>query len=139
MTPEEVSHFDSPASFRRWLKPNHVKQDELWVGYWKKSTGRPSMSWEESVDEALCFGWIDGIRKRVDDESYTIRFTPRRTGSIWSLRNIKRYTELDQAGRIEVLGKAAFEQRVENKSGLYSFEQETPDYHHPALKKEMQA
>ena len=76
MEPKDVTHFDSPTAFRDWLKNHHTGRDELWVGYWKKSTRHPSITWEESVDEALCFGWIDGIRKRVDQEAYTIRFTP---------------------------------------------------------------
>jgi len=121
-----MTFFKSPTAFRQWLKKNHANRDELWVGYRKKSTGRPSLTWEESVDEALCFGWIDGVRKRVDDESYTIRFTPRRSESIWSLRNVDRYAELEKAGRIEPPGAAAFRQRTEEKTGRYSFEQEKP-------------
>jgi uncharacterized protein YdeI (YjbR/CyaY-like superfamily) len=96
------------------------------VGFWKKSTGRPSITWPESVDEALCFGWIDGLRKRVDDEAYTIRFTPRRSGSTWSLRNIERYEALAADGRIEAAGVEAYRRRTDGNSGRYSFEQETP-------------
>ena len=83
-----VRFFRSPAEFRKWLEKNHGSAAELWVGFHKKATGEPSMTWPESVDEALCFGWIDGVRKRVDDDRYTIRFTPRRKGSIWSAINI---------------------------------------------------
>ncbi len=122
----EVTHFSSGAVFRDWLTEHHSERDELWVGYWKKATGLPSMTWEESVDEALCFGWIDGIRKRVDGDAYTIRFTPRRTGSIRSRRNISRYEALEAAGRIEPAGAAAYAGRTEEPSGIYSFEQETP-------------
>ena len=126
MEPTAVTHFDSPLAFRDWLRVHHSERDELWVGYWKKSTKRPSITWEESVDQALCFGWIDGIRKRVDDESYTIRFTPRRSTSIWSLRNIGRYRALERANQIEPPGAAAYEARTDDNSGTYSFEQETP-------------
>lgn len=126
MEPNDVTHFDSPAAFRAWLETHSAERDELWVGYWKKSTRRPSMTWEESVDEALCFGWIDGIRKRVDEEAYTVRFTPRRAGSTWSRRNIDRYERLETAGRIEPAGVAAYGRRTEEKSGTYSFERETP-------------
>ncbi len=115
-----MMYFDSSADFRDWLQDSHAARDELWVGYWKKATGRPSMTWEESVDEALCFGWIDGIRKRVDDDAYTIRFTPRRPGSIWSQRNIKRYAALAAAGRIEPAGKDAFSRGKAKNSGTSS-------------------
>jgi uncharacterized protein YdeI (YjbR/CyaY-like superfamily) len=91
MEHSDITHFDSPASFRKWLRSHHSERDELWVGYWKKSTRHASITWEESVDEALCFGWIDGIRKRLNENSYTIRFTPRRSGSKWSRRNIGRF------------------------------------------------
>lgn len=126
MEPNDVTHFDSPAAFRAWLESHGAERDELWVGYWKKSTRRPSMTWEESVDEALCFGWIDGIRKRVDEEAYTVRFTPRRAGSTWSRRNVDRYERLETAGRVEPAGVAAYGRRTEEKSGTYSFERETP-------------
>ena len=126
MHPTEVTHFSSGAVFRDWLTEYHSERDELWVGYWKKATGLPSMTWEESVDEALCFGWIDGIRKSVDDEAYTIRFTPRRSRSTWSLRNIQRYQSLESEGRIEPAGAEAYRRRSEENSGVYSFERDTP-------------
>ncbi len=126
MEPNDVTHFDSPAAFREWLKNHHTERDELWVGYWKKSTGHPSITWEESVDEALCFGWIDGIRKRVDEEAYTIRFTPRRSSSIWSRRNIDRFNVLKAAGRVESAGADADAERTDENSGQYSFKQEAP-------------
>lgn len=125
MKPDRVTHFDSPAAFRDWLADHHADRAELWVGYWKKSTGRPSIIWEESVDEALCFGWIDGIRKKIDEEAFAIRFTPRRSGSNWSLRNIERYTALAAAGQVAPSGRAAFEARKPKHSGTYSFEQGT--------------
>jgi uncharacterized protein YdeI (YjbR/CyaY-like superfamily) len=126
--PHDVTHFDSPAAFRAWLEEHHEVHDVLWVGYWKKSTGRPSLTWEESVDVALCFGWIDGIRKRVSEEAYTIRFTPRRDGSVWSRRNIERYEALVAEGQVAPPGAVAYAQRTEDRSGLYSFEQDrTPE------------
>jgi len=124
MEPHDVTHFDSPGAFRNWLERHHAERDVLWVGYWKKATGRPSMTWEESVDVALCFGWIDGLRKRIDDEAYTIRFTPRRAGSTWSRRNIERYEALDDEGRIAAAGRTAYAERTEDNSGVYSFEQD---------------
>src|SRR6184192_4420829 len=90
--------FATPAAFRAWLERNHDKESELLVGFYKKGSGRPSMTWPESVDQALAFGWIDGVRRRIDDESYSIRFTPRRRGSIWSAVNIKRASELAKCG-----------------------------------------
>jgi uncharacterized protein YdeI (YjbR/CyaY-like superfamily) len=118
-----IEYFKSASDFRRWLEKNHATVPELWVGYYKKSSQRPSMSWPESVDEALCFGWIDGIRKSVDDFRYTIRFTPRRRGSIWSAVNIKRARELRDKGLMAPPGVAAFDARKENRSGIYSYEQ----------------
>src|SRR5262249_47805871 len=96
-----VKFFRSPSEFRQWLARHHATEPELQVGYYKKSTGKPSLTWAESVDEALCYGWIDGIRRRLDDESYTIRFTPRRPRSTWSAVNIKRVEELTREGRMQ--------------------------------------
>ena len=124
--------FATPEHFRRWLERNHHEADELLVGFWKKDSGRPSMTWPESVGEALSFGWIDGVRRRIDDESYSIRFTPRRRGSIWSAINIKRATELAKLGRMAPAGLRAFEARDEKKSAIYSYENRprelAPDY-----------
>ena len=119
--------FARPEDFRRWLQRNHDKADELLVGFWKKDSGKPSMTWPESVDEALSFGWIDGVRRRIDDESYSIRFTPRRRGSIWSAVNIKRATELTRLGRMAPAGLRAFEARDEKKSAIYSYENRPRD------------
>ena len=105
--------------------------DELWVGFYKKNSGKPSITWPESVDEALCFGWIDGVRKRVDEISYQIRFTPRRRGSIWSATNIKRAKELVEQRRMRPTGLNAFAARIENKSGTYSHEQRTTELEEP--------
>jgi uncharacterized protein YdeI (YjbR/CyaY-like superfamily) len=118
-----ATYFESPAAFRRWLDANHETASELLVGFYKTHTGRPSLTWPESVDEALCVGWIDGIRRRVDDERYTIRFTPRRRGSIWSLVNIRRVSALTRQGRMRPAGKRAFEARRADRSGVYSSEQ----------------
>jgi uncharacterized protein YdeI (YjbR/CyaY-like superfamily) len=109
---ERVEFFETAAAFRAWLRRNHTKATELQVGYYKKHTGKPSMTWPESVAEALCYGWIDGIRRRLDDERYTIRFTPRRPGSSWSAINIRMVAELEAAGKMTRAGRAAFEARV---------------------------
>jgi uncharacterized protein YdeI (YjbR/CyaY-like superfamily) len=117
--------FRTPAAFRAWLSKNHEAARELLVGFHKKGSAKPSMTWPESVDEALCFGWIDGIRKRVDNDSYTIRFTPRRTRSIWSSVNIKRAGKLTELGLMRPAGVKAFAAREENRSGIYAYEQRT--------------
>jgi uncharacterized protein YdeI (YjbR/CyaY-like superfamily) len=122
-TPTKVIYFKTPADLRKWFRGNAVKAAELWVGFRKKSSGKPSVTWPESVDEALCVGWIDGIRKRLDDESYVIRFTPRRPGSIWSAVNIRRVAELTKQKRMRPAGLKAFAARKENKSGIYAYEQ----------------
>lgn len=119
----EPKFFASPAEFRDWLERNHASEQELLVGYHKKGTGRPSLTWSESVDEALCFGWIDGIRRTIDAERYTIRFTPRRKGSVWSKVNIRKVEELVRTGRMRPAGERAFEKRTEERSRIYSFEQ----------------
>jgi uncharacterized protein YdeI (YjbR/CyaY-like superfamily) len=119
----EPRFFATPAKFRAWLAKNHATADELWVGYYKVSSGRPSITWPESVDEALCYGWIDGLRRSVDGESYRIRFTPRRPNSIWSSVNVRRAQELIDAGRMQPPGLAAFEKRREDLARQYSFEQ----------------
>jgi uncharacterized protein YdeI (YjbR/CyaY-like superfamily) len=114
--------FPTPAAFRRWLEKNHEKATELLVGFYKKDSGRPSITWPESVDQALCFGWIDGVRRRIDHVSYSIRFTPRRRGSIWSAVNIGRATELSKQGLMSPAGLRAFDARDEKKSAIYSYE-----------------
>jgi uncharacterized protein YdeI (YjbR/CyaY-like superfamily) len=117
--------FPTPAAFRKWLEKNHDKVPELLVGFYKKRSGKPSITWPESVDEALCFGWIDGIRRTIDDESYSIRFTPRRQRSIWSAVNLKRMAELTKLGRVHPAGLRVFEARDPKRSYAYSFEQRT--------------
>ena len=118
--------FNSPAEFRAWLEKHHATVPELLVGMRKVGAGRPFMSWPESVDEALCFGWIDGVRKRIDDVAYTIRFTPRRKGSIWSEVNVAKALALIEQGRMQPAGLAIFESRSEERTGVYSFERKEP-------------
>lgn len=117
------TYFKSPLAFRAWLEKNHRTADDLLVGFYKRGTGKPSLTWPESVDQALCFGWIDAVRRRVDDERYTIRFTPRRPNSIWSAVNLKRVAELTKQGQMHPDGLAAFERRSEERSRTYSYEQ----------------
>ena len=123
--------FQTPADFGTWLEKNHATATELWVGFYKKDSGKPSITWPESVDQALCFGWIDGIRKGVDEISYKIRFTPRRRGSIWSTINIKRATELVRQKQMRPTGLKAFAARIENKLGIYSYEQRSTELSQP--------
>jgi uncharacterized protein YdeI (YjbR/CyaY-like superfamily) len=123
--------FQTPADFGTWLEKNHATATELWVGFYKKDSGKPSITWPESVDQALCFGWIDGIRKGVDKISYQIRFTPRRRGSIWSAINIKRAKELVRQKQMRPTGLKAFAARIENKSGIYSYEQRSTELEEP--------
>jgi uncharacterized protein YdeI (YjbR/CyaY-like superfamily) len=118
----EPTFFATPAEFRAWLEAHHADRDELLVGFHKKASGRPSITWPESVDEALCFGWIDGVRRSIDADSYSIRFTPRRRRSIWSTVNVNRARELIESARMTAAGLAAFEARSEERSGVYSFE-----------------
>jgi len=115
--------FRSAAAFRKWLQEHNATKQELLVGFHKIDSGKPSITWPESVDEALCCGWIDGVRKRVDDVSYTIRFTPRKPAGTWSSINIKRVEALVKEGRMTPPGLKAFAARRENKSGIYSYEQ----------------
>ena len=114
--------FARPEELRAWFRKNHDRISELWIGFYRKGSGKPSITWPESVDEALCFGWIDGIRQRVDETSYKIRFTPRRARSTWSEVNIARVAALSADGRMKPAGLAAFAKREESNSGRYSFE-----------------
>jgi uncharacterized protein YdeI (YjbR/CyaY-like superfamily) len=140
----EPTFFATPLELRKWLKAHHATAQELLVGFYKRDSGKPSITWPESVDEALCVGWIDGIRKRVDESSFTIRFTPRKPGSIWkrvdessftirftprkpgsiwSAVNIKRVEKLSEAGLMQPAGLAAFAKRKEARSAVYAYEQ----------------
>jgi uncharacterized protein YdeI (YjbR/CyaY-like superfamily) len=118
--------FTTSAAFRAWLHAHHDRETELLVGFHKKGSGKPSITWPESVDEALCYGWIDGIRRSLGEESYTIRFTPRKPGSIWSNVNIAKVAALLEAGRMMPAGLAAWERRDPKKSGIYVFERNDP-------------
>jgi uncharacterized protein YdeI (YjbR/CyaY-like superfamily) len=122
----EPIFFTSAQAFRNWLEANSAAATELLVGFHKVGTGQPSMTWSASVDEALCFGWIDGVRRRIDDATYSIRFTPRRPGSIWSAINIAKVTQLQLDGRMTPTGLAAFAKRTAAKSSIYSHEREHP-------------
>lgn len=122
--PPSPQFFATPEAFRNWLQAHASTATELLVGFHKVDTGVPSMRWSESVDEALCFGWIDGVRKRIDDATYSIRFTPRKPTSIWSAINIAKFERLQAQGRMTPAGATAFAHRKEAKSRVYSYEQE---------------
>jgi uncharacterized protein YdeI (YjbR/CyaY-like superfamily) len=130
----KLTFFRTSAHFWKWLEKNHATARELLVGFYRKGSGKPSITWPESVDEALCFGWIDGIRKRVDEISYQIRFTPRRRGSIWSAINIKRAQELRKQKKMRPAGLKAFAARRDYRSGIYSYEQRTAELPEPYVK-----
>ncbi len=119
---ESPTFFATPAKLKAWFKANAGTKNEVWVGFYKKGTGTPSITWPESVDEALCVGWIDGLRKRIDDDAYKIRFTPRKRTSTWSAVNMARVPELEKEGRMTEAGRAAFALRSEARSRVYSHE-----------------
>ena len=127
--------FKTPGQFRGWLEKHHSKETELWLGMHKKGSGRPSVTYKEALDEALCFGWIDGVRKSIDAESFVQRFTPRKAKSYWSAVNTKRAQELIAAGRMAPPGLAAFERRDKSATAKYSFERETAAFDAASLKK----
>ena len=120
---DSQAFFENANSFRDWLKKNHQKEQVLWVCYYKKHTNMDSITWDESVAEALCFGWIDGLRKSIDDKSYKIRFTPRKKNSIWSKKNIETVARLIKKKRMRKNGLLAFSYRKEHKSAIYTYEQ----------------
>ena len=119
--------FKTPDDFRRWLEGNHTTAPDLWVGFHRTTSGKPSITWPQSVDEALCVGWIDGLRQSIDETSYRIRFTPRRNGSVWSTINVARVKALTEAGRMRPPGLKAHEARKEHRTGIYSFENRPAD------------
>jgi uncharacterized protein YdeI (YjbR/CyaY-like superfamily) len=121
---DEPLFFAHPEEFRAWLERHHESASELLVGFHRKGSGRPTLTWAQAVDEALCFGWIDGVRRRVDGERYTIRFTPRRARSIWSDVNVARVAELSAQGRMRPAGRRAFEAREARRTGVYAHERE---------------
>jgi len=127
----EPVFFPTSADFRAWLEAHHATAAELVVGYYKVGSGKASITWQESVEEALCFGWIDSVRTRIDDDRYCNRFSPRRPGSVWSAVNIASAQRLTAAGRMTPAGLKAFEARKENKSGIYSYEQRRAELEEP--------
>jgi uncharacterized protein YdeI (YjbR/CyaY-like superfamily) len=120
---DEPTFFATPEEFRAWLEENHDRAAELWVGLHKKASGKPSITWPESVDQALCFGWIDGVRKSLGDKSYAIRFTPRKPSSTWSAVNVEKVSELTRRGLMHPAGLKAFQARSEDKTAIYAYEQ----------------
>jgi uncharacterized protein YdeI (YjbR/CyaY-like superfamily) len=122
----DVRYFRSAAEFRAWLKRHHASESEVYVGFYKKGSGRKGITYPEAIDEALCFGWIDGVRRGVDEERYTNRFSPRTANSNWSNVNIARAKALIESGRMQPAGHAAFERRDEKRTRMYSFEQANP-------------
>jgi uncharacterized protein YdeI (YjbR/CyaY-like superfamily) len=120
--PHDVRFFATPEELRDWFDAKHERANELWLGYYRKSTGRPSVDWSQAVDEALCVGWIDGVRRSVDDTSHVQRFTPRRKGSTWSAINVAKVAALTREGRMRPAGLAAFEARTAANTAIYSYE-----------------
>jgi uncharacterized protein YdeI (YjbR/CyaY-like superfamily) len=135
MDGQEIKFFATPASFRAWLKKHHAKRSELIVGFYKKDSGRKSITWPESVEQALCFGWIDGVRRSLGEDAYSIRFTPRRATSIWSQVNLRKMEQLIEAGLVEKAGLHAYAKRNEAKTKLYSFEKPPKEFDAPLLKR----
>jgi uncharacterized protein YdeI (YjbR/CyaY-like superfamily) len=131
--------FATPAAFRAWLERNHATATELLVGFHKRKTGTPCMTWSESVDEALCFGWIDAIRRRIDDNTYSIRFTRRKPTSIWSAINVRKVEALRAAGKMTPAGEQAFAHRTEARTGVYSFERNEAAVLPPAFARRFRA
>lgn len=131
--------FATPDDFRSWLEKNHATEVELWVGFYKRDSGKPSITWPESVDAALCYGWIDGVRNSIDETSYRIRFTPRKPTSTWSAVNVKRVAELTKLGLIRPAGIKAFEARKGEKTGIYAYEQRKNASLPPAYEKQFRA
>jgi uncharacterized protein YdeI (YjbR/CyaY-like superfamily) len=131
----EPVFFATPAAFRAWLEANHATESEITVGFHRVGSGRPSLTWPEAVDEALCFGWIDGVRHRLDETSYTNRFTPRRRGSNWSAVNVAKAEALIASGRMRPAGLKAFQARTDARSAVYSYEQRHEAKLEPALEK----
>jgi uncharacterized protein YdeI (YjbR/CyaY-like superfamily) len=131
--------FASAAEFRAWLEEHHADEREIFVGFYKKATGRPSLTWTEAVREALCFGWIDGVRRSIDSDSYSNRFTPRRPRSNWSAINLKHVEELIREGRMHPAGLAAYEARAPARTGVYSYEQRHEAALEPAQEEQFRA
>ena len=137
--PMKPTFFATPAALRAWFKKHHKTADELIVGFYRKDSGKPSVTWSESVDEALCFGWIDGVRHKVGEDSYSNRFTPRRPGSNWSAINIAKVEQLTKLGRMQPAGIAAFAQRTEARSRIYTYEQKDAATFEKSVEKKFKA
>ncbi|HEU4630291.1 MAG TPA: YdeI/OmpD-associated family protein [Gemmatimonadaceae bacterium] len=135
----EPVYFPTAADFRAWLEAHHATATELLVGFHRKGSGVPSLTWPESVDEALCFGWIDGVRRSVDVTRYCIRFTPRKPRSTWSAVNVARVAELVREGRMRPAGLAAFERRAPERTGTYSYERRADAVFDPPLERHFRA
>ena len=135
----EPMFFATPAMFRAWLEAHHETEAELFVGFYKKGSGKPSITWPESVDEALCFGWIDGVRRSFGEDAYTIRFTPRKPTSIWSAINVDKVAQLTKLGKMREAGLRAFAARTAAKTGVYSFERNETAKLSPAHEKVLRA
>lgn len=135
----EPTFFATPEDFRAWLQAHHDRESELLVGFYKKGSGRPSITWPESVDEALCYGWIDGIRRNAGEDAYTIRFTPRKKKSTWSAVNIARVAELTKLGRMQPAGLKAFDAREESNSRIYAYENRDKISLDPAMEERFRA
>jgi uncharacterized protein YdeI (YjbR/CyaY-like superfamily) len=118
--------FTGPDELYAWLEAHHEDEPEVWVGFYRKGTGKQTMTWSQAVDQAICFGWIDGVSRRIDDERYAQRFTPRRKGSVWSKVNVAKVERLTESGRMCPPGLAAYAARSEEKTGIYSFERDEP-------------
>jgi uncharacterized protein YdeI (YjbR/CyaY-like superfamily) len=125
--PEPI-FFEDPDALRDWFAEHADAETELWIGLWKKHTGRAKLTWTLAVDEALCVGWIDGVMRRIDDERHMQRFTPRKRGSNWSAVNIKKVAKLEAEGRMQPAGRAAFEARSEERSAIYSYERKAAKF-----------
>jgi uncharacterized protein YdeI (YjbR/CyaY-like superfamily) len=123
MSDDDATFFRTPGDWRAWLEAHAAEETQLWVGFYKRGSGEAGITWPESVDQALCFGWIDGRRQSIDDSRYRIRFSPRKPGSIWSTVNVARVEELRERGLMQPAGLAAFARRREGRSGVYSHEQ----------------
>ena len=136
---EQPTFFTTPEQFRAWLEKHHATARELWVGYFKKASGKPTMTWAESVDQALCFGWIDGVRRSLGPDSYMNRFTPRAARSTWSAVNIRRAKELIELGLMHPAGLRAFERRTDDRSVVYSYEQRKSAALPPAMERRFRA
>ena len=132
---DRLRFFRTADELRRWLEKNHAKSEELWIGFYKKDSGKGGITYAEALDEALCYGWIDGIRKRLDEESFTTRFTPRKPRSIWSNVNIAHVARLTKEGRMRPPGIAAYEKKDDARTGVYAFEREIAELEPAMLEK----